>query len=78
MKIGDCFKIKMVRKDSKDVIYEVLTISSDDQWVSAKILHPVLLADKLNPMGAIRIHIGSLDIEVLGNNEDEAIRAIYG
>ena len=78
MKIHDFFKINMPR--SKDgIIYQVVVISADADWVSAKIVHPSTLANKLRPEGVFRIHVASLDTTTVGNpNTDLVADALYG
>lgn len=79
MKVGDYFKINMPRRDEKEIIYKVEVISADSEWVSAKIVYPTTLAEKLRSEGVFRIHVASLDITVIGNpKEDPVLEAIYG
>ena len=79
MKVGDYFKINMPRSEEVEIIYEAVVISDDSEWVSAKIVHPVNVADRLSSEGVFRIHLATLDIIVMGNpKEDSVIGAIYG
>ena len=79
MNVGDYFKIDMPRKDEIDVIYEAVVVSQGSDWVSAKIVYPAYLAEKLKAEGVFKIHITSLDIVILGNPKiDGTLGAIYG
>lgn len=77
MKVGDYFKIQAPRKEGREVIYEAVVLTDDGQWVSAKIVHPKTLADKLNKEGVFKIHLGSLNITVI-SNDNTISKAIYG
>ena len=79
MKVDDCFRIKMVKSKQSDVIYQALMVNDDQKWVTAKVIHPVYLAEKLNLEGVFKIFVPGLDIEVLGNLKDGGItQALYG
>lgn len=79
MKVGDYFKINIPRGNEKEVIYKVEVISSDSEWVSAKIVYPMILAEKLRSEGVFKIHVASLDITVIGNPTDNPVlEAVYG
>lgn len=77
MKIGDYFKINIPRQDDLEVIYEAVVVNDD--WVSAKVVHPTYLADKLRSEGIFKICVKSLDLIILGNPSNKpALRSIYG
>ena len=79
MRVDDCFRIKMLKNKQNHVIYQALVVNDDKKWVSAKIIHPSYLAEKLNPEGVFKIFVAGLDIEILGNlREDKLVQALYG
>ena len=79
MKVGDYFKINITRDKTRDIIYEAVVITDNQEWASAKIIYPRTIAEKLNKEGVFKIHLKSLNIEVIGNrNENTISSAIYG
>lgn len=79
MKVGDLFKIKVPGRTSQEIIYQAVVITQDSNWVSAKIVHPAYLADRLKHEGVFKIELSTLDIVNLGNpNEDKMLKALYG
>lgn len=79
MQVGDYFKVAIPRHDDSEVIYEALIISSDAEWVSAKVVYPYNLAEKLKSEGVFKIHLGTIGVTILGNPESKPVlRAIYG
>ena len=77
MKVGDFFKINVKRDKNSQVVYKAEVISNDCEWVSATIVHPPYLAEKLKNEGFFKIHAKTLDLEVL-NSDENLTRAIYG
>jgi hypothetical protein len=79
MRVGDYFKIHMPRNEEVEIIYEAVVVSSDSDWVSAKVVYPTHVAEKLRSEGVFRIHLASLDVIILGNPKtDPVLEAIYG
>lgn len=79
MQVGDYFKINIPRQEEQEVIYEAIVISHDSEWVSAKIVYPSSLAERLKSEGIFKIHLASLNVINLGNPETKPVlRAIYG
>ena len=78
MQVGDYFKINSPRSGS-DIVYQVMVVTSDSEWVSAKVVYPATVAEKLSAEGVFRIHVASLGVTIIGNiNENSTLRAIYG
>lgn len=79
MRVGDYFKINMPRSEGTEIVYQAIVLSSDQEWVSAQVVHPTSLARKLQSQGVFKLHLHTLSISILGNPEDSSpIKAIYG
>ena len=79
MKVGDYFKIETPRQTEIEVIYEAVVLSQGSEWVSARVVHPQHLADKLKAEGVFKIHLPTLEIKVIGNPDSKpTLKAIYG
>lgn len=78
VQVGDLFKIDLPGKREVEVVYQAVVVT-DSGWVSAKVVHPVILAEKLKNEGVFKIDLNTLDITIMGNVLDDGVaEAIYG
>lgn len=79
MKVGDFFKINVPGRGSEGIVYQAVVVTQNSNWVSAKVVYPAHLAEKLKSEGVFKIDLSTLNIVNLGNPNDNLMASVvYG